>query len=155
METVILIVHVLAAVGLITLVLLQQGKGADMGAAFGSGASSTVFGSQGSASFMTRSTAVMATVFFITSLSLAYFTGQGVSSKSVTEQSVVETVDSKAPVEEDMPSVPAAPSAPAETDVPKAGEQAKPAAESDVPAADKGNASSEAVPTETDTSKTK
>jgi len=152
METVILIVHILAALGLITLVLLQQGKGADMGAAFGSGASSTVFGSQGSASFMTRGTAVMATVFFITSLSLAYFTGQGVSRKSVTEESVVETVDSKAPVEEDMPSVPAAP---AQTDVPNAGEQAKPAAESDVPAADSGNASNNAAPAETDDSKAK
>jgi len=130
METVILIVHVLAAVGLITLILLQQGKGADMGAAFGSGASSTVFGSQGSASFMTRSTAILATVFFITSLSLAYFTGQGVSRKSVTEKSVVETVDSKAPVAEDMPSVPAAPKtspAPAESDVPTAGKAPAPA----------------------------
>jgi preprotein translocase subunit SecG len=122
METVILIVHVLAAVGLVAMILLQQGKGADMGAAFGSGASSTVFGSQGSASFMTRGTAILATIFFITSLSLAYFTGEGVSRKSVTEKSVVETVDSEAPVAEDMPSVPAAPEAAAETDVPTAGD---------------------------------
>jgi preprotein translocase subunit SecG len=113
METVILIVHVLAAVALVTLILLQQGKGADMGAAFGSGASSTVFGSQGSASFLTRSTAILATLFFITSLSLAYFSGQGVSRKSVTERSVVETIDSGAPVAQDMPAVPAAPAAPA------------------------------------------
>lgn len=120
METVILIVHVLAAVGLVALILLQQGKGADMGAAFGSGASSTVFGSQGSASFLTRGTAILATIFFITSLSLAYFTNQGVSRKSVTD-SVVEKVDSEAPVAEDMPSVPTAPSAPAESDVPSAG----------------------------------
>lgn len=120
METVILIVHVLASVALVTLILLQQGKGADMGAAFGSGASSTVFGSQGSSSFLTRSTAILATVFFITSLSLAYFSGQGVSRKSVTEKSVVETVDSGAPVAEDMPAVPAAaPVAPAGTDVPE------------------------------------
>jgi preprotein translocase subunit SecG len=109
METVILIVHVLASAALITLILLQQGKGADMGAAFGSGASSTVFGSQGSASFLTRSTAILATVFFITSLSLAYFSGEGVSRKSVTEKSVVETVDSSAPVAQDMPAVPATP----------------------------------------------
>ena len=120
METVILIVHVLAAVTLVTLILLQQGKGADMGAAFGSGASSTVFGSQGSSSFLTRSTAILATVFFITSLSLAYFSGEGVSRKSVTEKSVVETVDSGAPVAEDMPAVPATPAAPAgENDVPE------------------------------------
>ncbi len=120
METVILIVHMLAAVSLVALILLQQGKGADMGAAFGSGASSTVFGSQGSASFLTRATGILATIFFITSLSLAYFANQSVSRKSVTE-SAVEKVDSEAPVAEDMPSVPAAPSAPAETDVPKAG----------------------------------
>lgn len=119
METVILIVHVLASVALVSLILLQQGKGADMGAAFGSGASSTVFGSQGSSSFLTRGTAILATVFFITSLSLAYFSGQGVSRMSVTEKSVVETVDSSAPVAEDMPAVPAAPVAPAGTDVPE------------------------------------
>jgi preprotein translocase subunit SecG len=124
METVILIVHVLAAVSLVALILLQQGKGADMGAAFGSGASSTVFGSQGSASFMTRGTAIMATVFFITSLSLAYFTGEGVSRKSVTEESVVETVDSEVPVAEDMPSVPAAATPAVEADVPVAEPQA-------------------------------
>lgn len=85
MHQVIFVVHVLAALGLIAMVLLQQGKGADMGAAFGSGASSTVFGSSGSGSFMTRSTAVLATVFFLTSLSLAYFSGQGGTQKSVTE----------------------------------------------------------------------
>ncbi|MGM0593636.1 MAG: preprotein translocase subunit SecG [Pseudomonadota bacterium] len=117
METVILIVHVLAAVGLVGLILLQQGKGADMGAAFGSGASSTVFGSQGSASFLTRGTAILATLFFLTSLSLAYFTNQGVPSKSVTD-SVVEEVDSEAPVAEDMPSVPSAQS---DSDLPDAG----------------------------------
>ncbi len=107
METVILIIHVLAALSLIGLILLQQGKGADMGAAFGSGASSTVFGSQGSASFLTRSTAILATIFFLTSLTLGYFTNQGVSRKSVTD-SVMEKVDEKAPVAEDMPSAPAA-----------------------------------------------
>lgn len=118
METVILIVHVLAALSLVSLILLQQGKGADMGAAFGSGASSTVFGSQGSASFLTRSTAILATVFFITSLLLAYFSGQGVSRVSVTEKSVVESVDSGVTVDEDMPAVPTAPATPAEADVP-------------------------------------
>ncbi len=105
METVILIIHVLAALSLIGLILLQQGKGADMGAAFGSGASSTVFGAQGSASFLTRSTAILATIFFLTSLTLGYFTNQGVSRKSVTD-TVMEKVDEKAPVAEDMPSAP-------------------------------------------------
>ncbi len=104
METVLLIIHVLAAVGLIGLVLLQQGKGADMGAAFGSGASATVFGSRGSASFLSRGTAVLATVFFITSLSLAYFSGQSAPRKSVLEQSVV--TEQGTARGEDVPAVP-------------------------------------------------
>jgi preprotein translocase subunit SecG len=66
-----IIVHVLLAVGIIALVLLQQGRGADAGAAFGSGASGTVFGAQGSASFLTRTTGILATLFFATSLGLA------------------------------------------------------------------------------------
>lgn len=71
MESLILIVHVLLAISVIALVLLQQGKGADMGASFGSGASQTVFGSGGSGNFMTRATAVLATFFFVTSFALA------------------------------------------------------------------------------------
>ncbi len=120
METVILIIHVLAAIALVSLILLQQGQGADMGAAFGSGASATVFGSQGSASFLTRGTAILATIFFVTSLFLAYFSGQGVSRVSVTEKSVVETVDSDVVVNEDMPAVPTTPAAPVGADVPEA-----------------------------------
>ncbi len=120
METVILIVHVLAAIGVVSLVLLQQGKGADMGAAFGSGASSTVFGSQGSSSFITRSTAILATVFFVTSMTLAVFSSRGVDNASVTESVVTEVVDSEAPVAEDMPSAPQAPAAQAAGDMPAA-----------------------------------
>ena len=106
METVVLIIHVLAAATLIGLILIQQGKGADMGAAFGSGASATVFGSAGSASFITRSTAILATVFFLTSLTLAYFTGQGVTRKSVTEEAaIVEQVEQPAAIT-DMPTLP-------------------------------------------------
>ena len=71
MESLVLIVHVLLAISVIALVLLQQGKGADMGASFGSGASQTVFGSGGSGNFMTRATAVLATFFFVTSFALA------------------------------------------------------------------------------------
>lgn len=71
MESIILIVHVLLAISVIALVLLQQGKGADMGASFGAGASQTVFGSGGSGNFMTRATAVLATFFFVTSFALA------------------------------------------------------------------------------------
>jgi len=118
METVILIVHMLAAAALIGLILLQQGKGADMGAAFGSGASSTVFGSQGSASFLTRSTAILAAIFFLTSLTLGYFTNKGSSRNSVTS-TVMEKVDEKAPVAEDMPSAPATPAPSGDMPAPK------------------------------------
>ncbi len=71
METVILIVHVLVALGLVGLIMLQQGKGAETGASFGSGASQTVFGSQGSGNFLSRTTAILAAVFFVTSVTLA------------------------------------------------------------------------------------
>ena len=72
METLVWFVHVISAVALIILVLVQHGKGADMGAAFGTGSAGSLFGSSGSANFLSRSTAVAATIFFITSLSLAY-----------------------------------------------------------------------------------
>ena len=72
MYQIVLSIHVLIAVAVIALVLLQQGKGASMGAAFGAGASQTVFGSQGSASFLMKITAILAVLFFITSLSLGY-----------------------------------------------------------------------------------
>ena len=85
MLTVLTVVHVLLTISLIGLVLIQRGKGADMGAAFGSGASNTMFGSQGSASFLTRTTGLVATLFFITSLSLAYMGGQRTERQSVTE----------------------------------------------------------------------
>ena len=78
----VLIIHVLATVSLVVLVLLQQGKGADLGTAFGSGASNTVFGSVGSASFLTKLTAGLAMVFFVTSLTLAYMANQQMSSSS-------------------------------------------------------------------------
>ncbi|MGO1501743.1 MAG: preprotein translocase subunit SecG [Marinobacter sp.] len=77
METLVVVVHVVIAVALVGLVLIQQGKGADAGAAFGGGgASQTVFGSQGSGSFLTRMTAMLAIVFFVTSFSLAVFAKQ-------------------------------------------------------------------------------
>ncbi|WP_372965850.1 preprotein translocase subunit SecG [Marinobacter sp.] len=75
-ETLIVVVHVVIAVALVSVVLIQQGKGADAGAAFGGGASQTVFGSQGSGSFLTRMTTLMAVVFFVTSFSLAIFAKQ-------------------------------------------------------------------------------
>lgn len=73
METIVWVVHVLVAIVLVGLVLMQHGKGADMGAAFGTGSAGSLFGSSGSANFLSRSTAVAATLFFVTSLSLTYF----------------------------------------------------------------------------------
>ncbi len=83
MEVLILVVHVIAALSIIGLVLLQHGKGADMGAAFGSGSAGSVFGSSGSANFLSRTTAVMAVVFFVSSISLTIFTGKATGSKGV------------------------------------------------------------------------
>ena len=88
METLVWVVHVVTAVVLIGLVLIQHGKGADMGAAFGSGSAGSLFGSSGSANFLSRSTAVAATIFFITSLSLTY-----IYSRPAKEQSVLDKVD--------------------------------------------------------------
>ena len=73
METIVVVVHVIVAIGIVGLVLLQQGKGADAGASFGAGSSQTVFGASGTGNFLVRSTTVGATIFFITSLSLAVF----------------------------------------------------------------------------------
>jgi len=71
-KTLIIVVQILSALGVIGLVLLQHGKGADMGAAFGSGASGSLFGASGSANFLSRSTAVLATIFFASTLALTY-----------------------------------------------------------------------------------
>ncbi len=75
METLIWTLNMVSAFIVIILVLFQQGKGADMGAAFGGGASGSLFGAVGNATFMSRATAVLATIFFVTSLSLAYISG--------------------------------------------------------------------------------
>ena len=76
MQTTVLIVHTLIALAIIILVLVQRGKGAEAGAAFGAGASGTVFGSRGSTSFFSRTTAILATAFFATSLALAWISSQ-------------------------------------------------------------------------------
>ncbi|HAJ77059.1 MAG TPA: preprotein translocase subunit SecG [Gammaproteobacteria bacterium] len=73
MQTLIVFIHVVVAVVIVGLVLLQQGKGADAGASFGAGASQTVFGASGSGNFLVKATTVAATIFFVTSLSLAIF----------------------------------------------------------------------------------
>ena len=96
-HTLILVAHVVVAVALIALVLLQQGKGADAGAAFGSGSSATMFGARGSASFLSRTTSVLATVFFLTSLTLAYFATQTSVPESVVERLQVEEANAPQP----------------------------------------------------------
>jgi preprotein translocase subunit SecG len=75
MYQVIIVIHVLLGLGIIGLILMQQGKGADAGAAFGTGSAGSVFGAQGAASFLSRATAILATLFFITSLGLAMING--------------------------------------------------------------------------------
>lgn len=75
--TLVLVVQLLTALTMIGLVLIQHGKGADMGASFGSGASGSLFGATGSANFLSRSTAVCATLFFVCTLALAYLSNQG------------------------------------------------------------------------------
>ncbi len=92
METLIVIVHVLAALSIVGLVLIQHGKGADMGASFGSGASQTIFGSGGSGNALTKSTTWLATIFFITSLVLALFARQQ-ASQGIQDDSLIENVD--------------------------------------------------------------
>jgi preprotein translocase subunit SecG len=94
LQSIVLIVHLGIALMLIGLVLLQRGKGAEAGTGFGAGASGTVFGSRGSANFFSRATAVLATLFFVTSLSLAYL-----GSQRTQPTSLLEGVASEVPAE--------------------------------------------------------
>jgi preprotein translocase subunit SecG len=91
METLVWVVHIIVAIAVIALVLLQHGKGADMGAAFGSGSSGSLFGATGSANFLSRSTAILASLFFLTSLGLAYFGLQQHKPASVLDRTVPVT----------------------------------------------------------------
>lgn len=107
---ILLTVQMLAALGMIGLILVQHGKGADMGAAFGSGASGSLFGASGSANFLSRSTAVMATIFFAATLALAYLgNARPTSVGSVLENAAVVPAAPAASAEQ-----PAAPAAPAQ-----------------------------------------
>ncbi len=101
-----LITHTLIALSIIALVLLQRGKGADAGAAFGAGASGTVFGARGSGSFFSRATAVLATAFFATSLTLAYLSSQhSTQTESLLETAPVveEQVDEEPVLNDELP----------------------------------------------------
>ena len=137
LHTLVLVVHVLVGAGIVGLVLLQRGKGADAGAAFGAGASGTVFGAKGSANFLSRSTAVLATLFFCTSLGLAYLGTQRKPATSLLDvpeqtegqaegQPVATPAPGEAPAGQapasQLPALPAAP--PAGPATPPAGEPA-------------------------------
>ncbi|MDH5633107.1 MAG: preprotein translocase subunit SecG [Gammaproteobacteria bacterium] len=113
MKEIVLIIHVLVAIGIVALVLLQHGKGADAGAAFGGG-SQSLFGSRGSASFLSRTTAILATVFFVTSMTLAFFVNQQVKPTSVTE-----TVVEQAAEKQGAPAIPDAPEPKKSGDIPE------------------------------------
>ncbi|MDH1265619.1 MULTISPECIES: preprotein translocase subunit SecG [unclassified Pseudomonas] len=104
LETLVVVLHLLGAIGVVVLVLLQQGKGADAGASFGSGASATVFGSQGSSTFLSRTTAILAAGFFITSLGLAFFANEkadALSNVGLPDPAVIEA--QQQPAVEDVP----------------------------------------------------
>jgi len=124
-ETILFVLQILVAITLCGLILLQHGKGADMGAAFGSGSSGSLFGAAGSANFLSRTTAILAAVFFLTSLGLTYL-GMG-HSKSSAVQGVMQEVPATKAVE-GAPAVPApavpAPGTPAPAPAPasKAGD---------------------------------
>lgn len=108
--TIILTVQMLAALGMIGLILVQHGKGADMGAAFGSGGSGSLFGASGSANFLSRTTAVLATIFFVATLALAYFGNlRPAASSSVLENaaSVVPAAEVPAPAASGAAQIPA------------------------------------------------
>ena len=89
--SVLMTIQVLSAISIVVLVLLQQGKGADMGAAFGSGSAGSVFGAAGSANFLSRTTAVAATIFFLTTLALAY-TNKGPNVESSAPVGIMEAI---------------------------------------------------------------
>ena len=103
LETLVLILHLLVAAAICGFVLLQHGKGADMGAAFGSGASGSLFGAVGSANFLSRTTAVLAAVFFVSSLGLTWFASTRGAPSGLMQQGVMEKA---APKASDVPVAP-------------------------------------------------
>ena len=109
MQSVLVVVHLFLAIGLVGLILIQHGKGADMGAAFGSGASASVFGARGASNFLSRTTGILAALFFVTSLALAYFAMQSTEPETLMEgaqPAAVGLVEPEVPSVVDLPSVP-------------------------------------------------
>ena len=106
LQTIVLFAHLAVATLIIVLVLLQRGKGAEAGTGFGAGASGTVFGSRGSASFFSRTTAVLATLFFVTSLALAYFATQVRAPESLLDGAALEDpVPGLSPAPDELPAL--------------------------------------------------
>jgi len=138
LHNVVLVVHILCAGMIIGLVLLQRGKGAEAGTGFGAGASGTVFGARGSANFLSRATGVLATVFFITSLALAYL-----STQRAAPTSLLDSPAQTAPVPKTPPNTlspgptPAQPDAtpPAATDLPQLPKDSQSSPSGDTPPA--------------------
>jgi len=125
LETVVVVFHLRGARGVVALVLLQQGKGADAGASFGAGASNTVFGGQGSSTFLSKFTAILAAGFFITSLGLGYFAKEKahqLTQVGLPDPAVLE-VPQKKPATEDVPVLEAQKPAAKPADVPQAPQQ--------------------------------
>jgi len=131
MHTLFVLVQFICSIALIAIILLQHGKGADAGAAFGSGASGTVFGARGASNFMSRTTAILAAIFFISSLALAYLVKEKAVSGSV--------VDQMSQPAQEQPAAPAAAPA-ASTPAPAAGEAPAQAAPAEAAPAAEGGA---------------
>jgi len=133
MQTILTVFHLFLAIGLVGLVLMQHGRGADAGAAFGSGASATVFGARGSSSFLSRATAALAALFFITSMVMAYFASQTIEPKGLMEGIQPPVPAAPAPAQE-TPGIPVLPPGEPTTDVPDVPAPPSPAASVPSPA---------------------
>ena len=124
LETVVIVFHLLGALGVVALVLLQQGKGADAGASFGAGASNTVFGGQGTSTFLSKFTAILAACFFITSLGLGYFAKEKaheLTQEGLPDPAVMEV--KQKPAADDVPVLEGQKPAAVPADVPQAPEK--------------------------------
>ncbi len=138
LQTILLVLHVIVAISLIAFILLQQGRGATTGAAFGSGASSTVFGARGSASFLSRTTSILAIVFFANCLLLAFLGVQRTGPSSVLDH----LQDGAAPASTSGDAPPIAPSSPTTPPAANGGSNAPPS----MPAAPPANGAAADVP---------
>ncbi|MDZ5604389.1 preprotein translocase subunit SecG [Pseudomonas sp. RP23018S] len=128
LETVVVVFHLLAALSLVALVLMQQGKGAEAGASFGAGASNTVFGSQGSATFLSKFTAILAATFFLTALGLGYFAKEKaheLTQAGLPDPAVLEVKEPKPAVNDDVPVLQQKSETTQQGDVPPPAEESK------------------------------